>query len=40
MSPISGQMRTYVMRRFELDSVMRYNERFQITEANMAPPIV
>ena len=33
-------MRTYVMRRFELESWMRNIERFQITEANMVPPMV
>lgn len=33
-------MKTYVMRRFELESWMRNIERFQITEANMVPPMV
>tara|TARA_R110002003_G_scaffold589_18_gene20720 strand:+ start:5882 stop:6781 length:900 start_codon:yes stop_codon:yes gene_type:complete len=33
-------MKTYVMRRFELESWLRNIERFQITEANMVPPMV
>jgi acyl-CoA synthetase (AMP-forming)/AMP-acid ligase II len=33
-------MKTYVMRRFELESWMRNVERFEITEANMVPPMV
>jgi 4-coumarate--CoA ligase len=39
-SPLRGGMKTYVMRRFELESWMRNIERFQITEANMVPPMV
>lgn len=39
-SPLRGGMRTYVMRRFELESWMCNIERFQITEANMVPPMV
>lgn len=39
-SPIRGGIKTYVMRRFELESWMRNIERFQITEANMVPPMV
>jgi 4-coumarate--CoA ligase len=33
-------MKTYVMRRFELESWLRNIQRFQITEANMVPPMV
>lgn len=33
-------MKTYVMRRFELSSWLQNVERFQITEANMVPPMV
>jgi 4-coumarate--CoA ligase len=39
-SPLRGGMKTYVMRRFELESWMRNIERFRITEANMVPPMV
>lgn len=39
-SPIRGGMKTYVMRRFELESWLRNIEHFQITEANMVPPMV
>ncbi|KAF2132772.1 4-coumarate-CoA ligase-like protein [Dothidotthia symphoricarpi CBS 119687] len=39
-SPLRGGLRTYVMRRFELEAWMRNIERFQITEANMVPPMV
>jgi 4-coumarate--CoA ligase len=39
-SPLRGGMKTYVMRRFELESWMRNIERFNITEANMVPPMV
>jgi 4-coumarate--CoA ligase len=39
-SPLRGGIKTYVMRRFELESWMRNIERFQITEANMVPPMV
>ncbi|KAF2026029.1 4-coumarate-CoA ligase-like protein [Setomelanomma holmii] len=39
-SPLRGGMKTYVMRRFELESWLRNIERFQITEANMVPPMV
>jgi 4-coumarate--CoA ligase len=39
-SPIRSGMKTYVMRRFELASWLRNVERFQITEANMVPPMV
>lgn len=39
-SPLRGGMKTYVMRRFELGSWLRNIERFQITEANMVPPMV
>lgn len=39
-SPLRGGMKTYVMRRFELEPWMRNIERFQITEANMVPPMV
>lgn len=39
-SPLRGGVRTYVMRRFELETWMRNIEHFQITEANMVPPMV
>lgn len=39
-SPLRGGLQTYVMRRFELESWLRNIERFQITEANMVPPMV
>jgi 4-coumarate--CoA ligase len=39
-SPLRGGMKTYVMRRFELESWLRNIQRFQITEANMVPPMV
>ncbi|KAF2705392.1 4-coumarate-CoA ligase-like protein [Pleomassaria siparia CBS 279.74] len=39
-SPLRGGMKTYVMRRFELESWLSNVERFQITEANMVPPMV
>ncbi|KAH6533116.1 hypothetical protein HBI81_083160 [Parastagonospora nodorum] len=39
-SPLRGGMKTYVMRRFELESWMRNIERFQITETGMVPPMV
>jgi 4-coumarate--CoA ligase len=39
-SPLRGGMKTYVMRRFELESWLRNIQRSQITEANMVPPMV
>lgn len=39
-SPLRSGMKTYVMRRFELESWMRNVERFEITEASMVPPMV
>ncbi|KAF2847838.1 4-coumarate-CoA ligase-like protein [Plenodomus tracheiphilus IPT5] len=39
-SPLRSGMKTYVMRRFELEAWLRNIERFQITEANMVPPMV
>lgn len=39
-SPLRGGMKTYVMRRFELESWLRNIERFGITEANAVPPMV
>jgi 4-coumarate--CoA ligase len=39
-SPLRSGMKTYVMRRFELESWLHNIERFQITEANMVPPMV
>lgn len=39
-SPLRSGLRTYVMRRFELQSWMQNIERFGITEANMVPPMV
>ncbi|KAF1912653.1 hypothetical protein BDU57DRAFT_583121 [Ampelomyces quisqualis] len=39
ISPLCGGMKTYFMPRFELESLMRNIERFQITEANMVPPM-
>ena len=39
-SPLRGGMKTYVMRRFELETWMRNIEQFRITEANMVPPMV
>ncbi|KAF2831095.1 acetyl-CoA synthetase-like protein [Ophiobolus disseminans] len=39
-SPLRAGMKTYVMRRFELETWMWNIERFQITEANMVPPMV
>jgi 4-coumarate--CoA ligase len=33
-------MKTYIMRRFHLESWLRNIERFQITECNMVPPMV
>jgi 4-coumarate--CoA ligase len=39
-SPLRGGIKTYVMRRFELESWLRNIQRFQITEANMVPPMV
>lgn len=39
-SPLRGGLRTYVMRRFDLETWLRNIERFGITEANMVPPMV
>ncbi|KAH7076370.1 4-coumarate-CoA ligase-like protein [Paraphoma chrysanthemicola] len=39
-SPLRSGLRTHVMRRFELEPWLRNIERFQITEANMVPPMV
>ncbi|KAF2791803.1 4-coumarate-CoA ligase-like protein [Melanomma pulvis-pyrius CBS 109.77] len=39
-SPLRSGMKTYIMRRFELESWLKNIERFQITEANMVPPMV
>jgi acyl-CoA synthetase (AMP-forming)/AMP-acid ligase II len=39
-SPLRSGLRTYVMRRFELQSWLQNIERFGITEANMVPPMV
>lgn len=39
-SPLRSGLTTYVMRRFELESWLRNIQRFQITEANMVPPMV
>lgn len=39
-SPLRGGLRTYVMRRFDLETWLQNIERFGITEANMVPPMV
>lgn len=39
-SPLRSGMKTYIMRRFELESWLCNIERFQISEANMVPPMV
>jgi hypothetical protein len=42
-SPLRGGIKTYIMRRFELESWLRNVERFQITEAmmvNLVPPLL
>ncbi|KAF2455093.1 putative AMP-binding enzyme [Lineolata rhizophorae] len=39
-SPLRGGYVTYVMRRFELEPYLRNIEVYQITEANMVPPMV
>ncbi|KAG9201606.1 hypothetical protein G6514_005613 [Epicoccum nigrum] len=39
-SPLRGGLRTYVMRRFDLETWLQNIERFDITEANMVPPMV
>lgn len=39
-TPIRGGIKTYIMRRFELESWLKNVEQFQITEAMMNPPMV
>ncbi|KAF2679279.1 4-coumarate-CoA ligase-like protein [Lentithecium fluviatile CBS 122367] len=39
-SPLRSGLKTYIMRRFHLESWLHNIERFQITEANMVPPMV
>jgi 4-coumarate--CoA ligase len=39
-SPLRSGLRTYVMRRFELEPWLQNIQRFGITEANMVPPMV
>ncbi|KAJ4287275.1 hypothetical protein N0V90_012673 [Kalmusia sp. IMI 367209] len=39
-SPLRSGTKTYIMRRFELESWLQNMERFQITELNMVPPMV
>ncbi|KAI8940041.1 hypothetical protein NX059_003763 [Plenodomus lindquistii] len=39
-SPLRAGIKTYVMRRFNLESWLQNVERYQITETNMAPPMV
>ncbi|ORY15061.1 4-coumarate-CoA ligase-like protein [Clohesyomyces aquaticus] len=39
-SPLRGGLRTYVMKRFELEPWLRNVEGFGITEANLVPPMV
>ena len=40
VSPLRGGYKSYVMRRFELVTWMRYIKRYQITEINMVPMMV
>jgi len=39
-SPLRSGLKTYIMRRFHLESWLRNIERFQITECNTVPPMV
>ncbi|KAF2464098.1 4-coumarate-CoA ligase-like protein [Lindgomyces ingoldianus] len=39
-SPLRGGMKTFIMKRFDLESWLRNVERFQITEGNLVPPMV
>jgi acyl-CoA synthetase (AMP-forming)/AMP-acid ligase II len=40
VSPLKGGYKSYVMRRFELETWMRNIKRYQITELNMVPMMV